>query len=284
MKIRRAVITAAGLGTRLLPLTKTQPKEMLPVVDKPVLHWVLQEIVEAGIDEVLIISRRSKYSLEDYLDYSDYHDMKNPQLFQLKELIDNVSIFYIRQYEQRGLGDAVLRAEKFVGNEPFVLLLGDTITIPSCTKQLLQVNEMFKSKGMIAVENVPLEYVSRYGIVRGIPVADTNDIYKITCIVEKPSPQEAPSTIAVIGRYILHPEIFAYIRKTPPGKNGELQLTDAIALMIKDGFPFYAYIYKGKRYDIGEKLDWLKANVELGIEDPRIGKEFKEFLLKFLGR
>ena len=267
MKIRKAVIPAAGLGKRMMPLTRAQPKEMLPVVHKPVIHYVVEEAYQAGIRNILIITGKHKRAIEDYFD-KPIVDSKDPWSLELEKILDEVNIYFTRQREQRGLADALRYAEGFIDNEPFALLLGDNITLPPCTKILV---ELFKrvNGGLIAVEKVEKERINKHGIVdiKEELFLDNYKIFKLKDVVEKPSPEKAPSNLAIIGRYILYPEIFEYIRNLKPGYCGELQLTDAIREMIRDGFEYYGVFYTGKRYDIGDKRDWLRANFELGSDE-----------------
>ncbi len=277
MKIRKAVIPAAGYGTRMLPITKAQPKEMVPVVHKPVIQYVVEEAYYSGIREILIITGKHKRVIEDHFDRTDV-PKKNEYIGELEKILEEINIFFVRQREQKGLGDAVRYAEAFVDDEPFALLLGDNITVPPCTKMLMNVFEKYKST-VIAVEKVPPERIPFHGIIKGVEIE--RGIYKIKDMIEKPKIEEAPSDIATLGRYILTPEIFDYLRKTKPGYGGEIQLTDALRDMCKD-IVVYAYLYSGKRYDIGNKLEWLKANVELALEDKELGKDFKVWLNQFL--
>ena len=267
--IRKAVIPAAGMGTRFLPATKAQPKEMLPVVDKPVIQYVVEEAIASGIKDILIITGKSKRAIEDHFDKSE---MKNSFLDEIDEMMTNVNILYTRQREPRGLGDAVYHARSFVGEDAFALLLGDTITIPGCTKELIKKYEEFKTS-IIAVEEVPTEKISSYGVIKGKEVE--GDIYLAEDLVEKPSPEEAPSNLGILGRYILTPAIFDAIEQTSPGKGNEIQLTDALRLK---GEKVYAYVYRGRRYDIGNKLDWIKSNIELFLRDKRFNNELENFL------
>ena len=267
--IRKAVIPAAGLGTRFLPATKAQPKEMLPVVDKPVIQYVVEEAIASGIKEILIITGKGKRAIEDHFGKSD---MENEFLDELDEMMSGVNLFYTRQREPRGLGDAVYHARSFVGEEAFALLLGDTITIPGCTEELIKKYEEFKT-AIIAVEEVPKEKLSSYGIIKGKEVE--GDIHLVEDLVEKPSPEEAPSNLGILGRYILTPAIFDAIKMTPPGKGNEIQLTDALRLVREK---IYAYVYRGRRYDIGNKLDWLKSNIELSLADERFKDALKNFM------
>jgi len=276
MKVRKAVIPAAGYGTRMLPITKAQPKEMVPVVHKPVIQYVVEEAYYSGIKEILIITGKHKRAIEDHFDRSDL-PKKDRYTEELDRILDEVNIFFVRQREQKGLGDAVRYAEAFVDDEPFALLLGDNITIPPCTKMLVDVFEKYRSP-IIAVEKVPLERVQFHGVIKGVEIE--KGIYKIEDMVEKPKAEEAPSNLAVLGRYILTPEVFDYLRDLKPGYGGEIQLTDALRLMCKDR-DIYGMLYTGKRYDIGNKLEWLKANVELALRDEELGEKFKNWLLDY---
>jgi UTP--glucose-1-phosphate uridylyltransferase len=267
--IRKAVIPAAGMGTRFLPATKAQPKEMLPVVDKPVIQYVVEEAIASGIKDILIITGKSKRAIEDHFDKSE---MKNSFLDEIDEMMTNVNLLYTRQREPRGLGDAVYHARSFVGEDAFALLLGDTITIPGCTKELIKKYDEFKTS-IIAVEEVPTEKISSYGIIKGKEVE--GDIYLAEDLVEKPSPEEAPSNLGILGRYILTPAIFDALEQTSQGEGDEIQLTDALRL---EGEKVYAYVYRGRRYDIGNKLDWIKSNIELFLSDNRFNNELEKFL------
>ncbi len=269
--IRKAVIPAAGLGTRFLPATKAQPKEMLPVVDKPVIQYVVEEAIASGIKDILIITGKGKRAIEDHFDKSEI-ELENAFLDEIDAMMNHVNLLYTRQREPRGLGDAVYYAKSFVGNDAFALLLGDTITIPECTKEIINKYEEYKTS-IIAVEEVPEEKISSYGIIKGKEVE--GDTYLVEDLVEKPSPEEAPSNLGILGRYILTPAIFDAIERTPPGKGNEIQLTDALRLSKERK---YAYVYKGRRYDIGNKLDWIKSNIELSLADERFNNELENFL------
>ena len=273
--IRKAVIPAAGLGTRFLPATKAQPKEMLPVVDKPVIQYVVEEAIASGIKDILIITGKGKRAIEDHFGKSE---MKNEFLDEIDEMMNGVNLLYTRQREPRGLGDAVYHAKSFVGEEAFALLLGDTITIPECTKELIKKYEDFKTP-IIAVEEVPREKISSYGIIKGKEVG--GDIHLIEDLVEKPSQEEAPSNLGILGRYILTPAIFEAIERTSPGKGNEIQLTDALRNLEKE--KIYAYVYKGRRYDIGNKFDWIKSNIELFLADERFKSALENFLDSMIG-
>lgn len=259
----KAVIPAAGLGTRFGAATKAQPKEMLVAYDKPVIQYVVEEVVKSGIDDIIIISGRKKRSIEDHFDKDVELEMilknngKEKELKQIQEISEMAKIVYVRQKEQKGLGDAVYYAKSFIGNEPFSLLLGDTITIPSCTKQLLDAFYEHKSS-VIAVEKVPREQVSKYGIV------EIDSDYKIKGLVEKPKPESAPSDLAILGRYILTPEVFDCIKKTKAGYGGEIQLTDALQLLLKKQ-DIYALEYVGRRHDIGNIDDLVKTSIEFAL-------------------
>jgi UTP--glucose-1-phosphate uridylyltransferase len=269
--ITKAIIPAAGLGTRFLPATKAQPKEMLPVVDKPVIQYVVEEAIASEIEDILIITGKGKRAIEDHFDKSEI-ELENAFLDKIDAMMDHVNLFYTRQREPRGLGDAVYYAKSFVGNDAFALLLGDTITIPECTKELIKRYEEYRTS-IIAVEEVPKEKISSYGVIKGKEVE--GDIHLVEDLVEKPLPEEAPSNLGIIGRYILTPAIFDAIERTPPGKGNEIQLTDALRLVREKR---YGYVYRGRRYDIGNKLDWLKSNIELSLADER----FKDALESFL--
>ncbi|RLI73175.1 UTP--glucose-1-phosphate uridylyltransferase [Archaeoglobales archaeon] len=273
MKVKKAVIPAAGYGTRMLPITKAQPKEMVPVVHKPVIQYVVEEAYNSGIRDVLIITGKGKRAIEDHFDRSDV-PKPNHYVTELDKILEEVDIFFVRQKEQKGLGDAVRYAKSFIDDEPFALLLGDTITFPPCTKELIQVYRRYKTS-IVAVEEVPVEKVSLYGIVACREVEGS--VYLIEDLIEKPSVDEAPSNLAILGRYVLTPEIFECIKETKPGKGNEIQLTDAMRILnVRERM--YAYLFKGKRYDIGNKLDWLKANIELAIDDEEIGDTIREFI------
>ena len=273
MKVRKAVIPAAGYGTRMLPITKAQPKEMVPVVHKPVIQYVVEEAYYSGIKEILIITGKQKRAIEDHFDRSDL-PKKDKYMEELDRILEEVNIFSVRQREQKGLGDALRYAEAFVEDGPFALLLGDTITIPPCTRELIEIYRQYKTS-VIAVEEVPKEKVSLYGIVACKHIEGS--VYLIEDLVEKPNIEEAPSNLAILGRYILTPEIFECIKETKPGKGGEIQLTDAMRL-LNEKEKMYAYLFKGRRYDIGNKIDWLKANIELALKDEELSEEIRGYI------
>lgn len=281
-KIRKAVIPAAGMGTRFLPITRAQPKEMLPVVDKPVIQYVVEEAISSGIEDILIITGREKRAIEDHFDLSCDLERRLRQkgaeaLFdQNRRISSMVDIYYIRQKEQRGLGDAILHAEQHCKGEPFALLLGDTITVPfkgakTCTSQMMDAFNKYR-KTVIAVERVPQDKVGDYGIIDGLPI-DTG-VYEIKDIVEKPSPNNAPSDIGAIGRYILTQDIFETLRDIKPGYGNEIQLTDALRQL--NGL--LGLVTNCKRYDIGDKLGWMKSNMEMAMGREEFADELRAFM------
>ena len=272
-KIKKAVIPAAGLGTRFLPITKSMPKEMLPVVHKPVIQYVIEEAYHSGITDILIITGKGKRSLEDYFDKNNQIE-NNKFLDELDQILRELNIFFIRQKEVKGLGDAIRYAESFVADDPFAVMLGDTITIPPCIHELMVVHKKYHAP-IIAVEHVPREMVDHYGIISGTEL-ENND-FLIEHLVEKPSPESAPSDLAILGSYILTPAIFDAIRQTSPGRNDEIQLTDALNILNREQ-KMYAHLFSGRRYDIGNKPDWIKANIELGMQDKELGKDITAFI------
>src|ERR1700726_1188298 len=286
-RVRKAVLPAAGLGTRFLPATKAQPKEMLPVVDKPLIQYVVEEFEASGIENIIIVTGRGKNAIEDNFDFSPELEsfLESKGKSDLAELVHNignmVNFGYTRQKEPLGLGHAVLVARELVGNEPFAVLLGDVI-IPGArpaTRQLVEVYEA-TGKGAISVEEVPRERTGLYGIVAVEPAEDSRwgkRLMKIRDLVEKPSPAEAPSNLAVTGRYLLPPEVFDCLERTKPGRGGEIQLTDALRLLAQE-IGLLAYVYEGKSYDAGDKLGFLKAAVEIGLENEEFGQDFREYL------
>lgn len=277
----KAIIPAAGFGTRLLPATKSQPKEMLIVYDKPVIQHVVEEVVSSGIGDILIITGRGKRAIEDHFDNNPEIEMvlrnsgKEKELKQIQEISDLATIHYIRQKEQKGLGDAVSYAKTFAGGEPFALLLGDTITVPSCTTQLLEAFNKYKNS-VVAVEKVPKEKISRYGIV------DADADCRIRSLVEKPRPENAPSNLAILGRYVFTPEIFDCIKETAPGYGGEIQLTDAMKLLLKKQ-NIHILEYMGKRYDIGNTIDLLKGSLDFALKSEK-GNELIEHIKQILNQ
>ena len=280
--IKKAVIPAAGFGTRFLPATKAQPKEMLPIIDTPTIQYVVQEAVDSGIEDILIISGKGKRAIEDHFDRnweleSLLSEKKNKKYFnEVQHIGDMASIHFIRQKEMNGLGDAIRYARHHVGNEPFAVLLGDSIidTVIPVTQQLIDIYEQYK-QSVVAVEEVPHDKVSQYGIVGGKKVS--NRLWQIEQMVEKPDPDKSPSNLAFAARYILTPAIFDALDATKPGKNNEIQLTDAMSILMQRE-AIYATITQGKRYDIGNKMDYLKTIVHYGIKRKEFSDEFKEYL------
>jgi UTP--glucose-1-phosphate uridylyltransferase len=288
VKVRKAVIPAAGLGTRFLPATKAQPKEMLPVVDKPAIQYVVEEAVRAGIRDILIVTGRGKRTLEDHFDRSaeleHYLETsgKHDELKKVREVSEMASIHYIRQRDPAGLGDAVAHAEHHAGGEPFAVLLGDDIVAASdpLLERMISVYERY-GRSVIAVQEVRREDIHLYGAIKPEFVED--DLARVIDIVEKPKPEDAPSNLAAIGRYVLTPEIFDAIRQTPPDAGGEVQLTDALALLAREQ-AVYAFRFEGGRYDIGKKLDYLRATVELAVDRDDLGPGFRAFLADLVQR
>lgn len=281
--IRKAIIPAAGLGTRFLPATKAQPKEMLTIVDKPTIQYIIEECVASGIEEILIITGRNKKSIEDHFDRSIELEMeleksgKEELLKMVREISDMINIHYIRQKEPRGLGHAINCAKTFVGDEPFAVLLGDDIVYnpeKPCLKQLIDCYNEYDSS-ILGVQTVAKEAVSKYGIVSGVNVKDR--VYKVDGLVEKPSVEEAPTNVAILGRYIITPRIFDILDETKPGKGNEIQLTDALLELLKDE-EMYAYDFEGKRYDAGDKLGFLEATVEYALRRPDLKEGFMDYL------
>ena len=288
MKLRKAVIPAAGLGTRFLPATKAQPKEMLPIVDKPAIQYVVEEAVRAGLTEILIVTGRGKRSIEDHFDRSlelehfleekgKFDDLK-----QVREISDMAEIHYIRQKDPLGLGHAVSVAEAFVGGEPFAVLLGDDIMADHhpLLSEMLDVHERY-GRSVLAVTEVSREEVSLYGVVESEFLEER--LARVRSVVEKPEPDEAPSNLAAIGRYILTPEIFDCLRGIPPGRGGEIQLTDAITLLARQQ-AVYAWVFEGGRFDVGKKLDYLKATIELAIDREDLGEDLRAYLADLVQR
>ncbi len=284
--IKKAVIPAAGFGTRFLPATKAQPKEMLPIIDRPTIQYVVQEAVDSGIEDILIITGKGKRAIEDHFD-RNYEletrlEEKEDQLLldEMRRLSDMANLHYVRQRELNGLGDAIRYARHHVGNEPFAVLLGDTImdSVIPVTQQLIDTYAQYGGS-VIAVEEVPHDKVNRYGIVGGRAISDR--IYAIDTLVEKPNVADAPSNLAIAGRYILTPDIFAMLEQTPAGKNSEIQLTDAMLLLLRRE-NLYAHRIEGKRHDIGNKLDFLKTTVEFALKRPEFADEFRAFLEEIL--
>ncbi|MGQ9477402.1 MAG: UTP--glucose-1-phosphate uridylyltransferase GalU [Candidatus Bipolaricaulia bacterium] len=282
MKVRKAVIPAAGLGTRFLPATKAMPKEMLPLVDKPAIQYVVEEAVASGIETILIITGRGKRAIEDHFDYSPELEayLQERGDHHLAEIIRKIPamahIHYLRQKEPKGLGHAVLCAARFVGDEPFAVLLGDDLieSDPPCLKQMLDIQERLGGS-IVAVREVVEAEVRRYGIIKGQKVDER--LYRVEDLVEKPRPSEAPSRLAVIGRYILSPAIFGILSETPPGVGGEVQLTDGLRRLCRIE-PMHAYLFEGERYDIGDKLGYLKAIIEMALRHEDVKDELSRYI------
>ncbi len=285
-KIRKAVVPVAGFGTRLLPATKAQPKEMLPIVDMPGVQYVVEEAVNSGIENLLLVTGRNKRAIEDYFDYTVEleRELKNKGKTDLLNVVRNVSemasIYYVRQKIAKGLGDAIYHAKGFISDEPFGVLLADDI-IDSNVPVLEQMIDVFSDHPgiILAVMEVPIKDTKLYGIIEGKKI--TERLYEVYDMVEKPEPMEAPSNIAIVGRYILTPSIFNSLESTPPGKNGEVQITDAIKnLLVKE--KIYAYKFEGERFDVGDKLGYLKANIAFALKRKGLGDELKKYLKRIL--
>jgi UTP--glucose-1-phosphate uridylyltransferase len=284
MKVRKAIIPAAGLGTRFLPATKAQPKEMLPIVDKPTLQYIIEEAVASGIEEILIITGRNKKSIEDHFDKSIELELeleikgKYALLEEVRKISDMVNIHYIRQKEPKGLGHAIHCAKIFIGNEPFAVLLGDDIVYSEkpCLKQMIEAYDEYKTS-ILGVQEVPLEDVNKYGIVDGKHIE--GNMYRVKGLVEKPTMKDTPSNIAILGRYIINPEIFGILEHTQPGKDGEIQLTDALKVLAQQE-AMYAYNFEGRRYDVGDKQGYLEATIEFALRRPDLRADFLKYLIK----
>lgn len=287
-KIRKAVIPAAGFGTRFLPETKAMPKEMLPIVDKPTIQYIVEEIRASGIEQILIISGHAKRAIEDHFDSSpelEQHLYESGKMDLLREVrkVASVKIHYTRQQYMRGLGDAILCAKDFIDGEPFGVILGDDVVYNANGEPALrQLMDQYEKTGgtVIGCQVVRPEMVSSYGIVDGKPTDDPN-LLKVKDMIEKPSMEEAPSRFAALGRYVITPNVFEVLEQTKPGKGGEIQLTDALRVMARNG-SVYAYNFTGKRYDTGNKLGYLKATVEFALRRPDLGPQFREYLKKLL--
>lgn len=285
MKVRKAVIPAAGFGTRFLPIAKSMPKEMLPIVDTPTIQYVVEEAVAAGITDILMVIGKSKRAIEEHfyrnheLEYELRSQGKEEMLAEVEHISELANIHFIWQKELNGLGDAVRYARSFTGHEPFALLLGDTLIATDggarpVTSQMLEVFDRFQSP-VVALEAVPHEKVSRYGIVGGVEIEP--GWLRLDQLVEKPRPEDAPSNLAIAGRYVFTEEIYAHIDRTRPGKNNEIQLTDAMAGMLRER-AMYGLRFEGKRHDIGNKLDFIKTNIEFGLKRADIGPDLAAFL------
>lgn len=282
MNVRKAIIPAAGLGTRFLPATKAQPKEMLPIVDKPTIQYIIEEAVEAGIQDIIVVTGRNKRSIEDHFDRSIELELelekgeKQEMLDMVRSISEMANIHYIRQKEPRGLGHAILAAQHFIGDEPFAVLLGDDVVISKqpCLGQMLDVFKEYQTS-ILGVQTVAHEVVDKYGIIAGKQVDER--VYKVNDMVEKPSVEEAPSNVAVLGRYIITPEIFRFLETQDVGKGGEIQLTDALKRLAKEQ-AMYAYDFKGHRYDVGSKVGFIQANIEFALRREELREEMEEYL------
>lgn len=282
MSVRKAVVLAAGYGTRLLPATKAQPKEALPLVDKPIIQYTVEEAAASGLEQVIIVTSSGKRAVEDHFDRSIELEQAllakgdHARLEEIRRISDLAHIVYVRQQEQRGIGDAVLTVREVVGREPFVLFFPDDVIVSevAVARQLIDV---FAAQGgpVLALEEVPHEEVESYGIVDGEAIGE--GVYRVRGLVEKPRPEEAPSNLAIVGRYVLTPEIFDVLAETPPGKGGEIQITDGLALLLRQQ-PMFGYRFQGRRYDTGRPLGLLKASLELALQRPDMGPELRRYL------
>ena len=286
MKVRKAVITAAGRGTRFLPITKAQPKEMLPLITKPLIQYSVEEAINSGIEQIIVITALGKQAIEDYFDRSlelEYFLERKGEtnlLKEMRELSSLVDICYIRQKEQLGLGHAILTTKDIVGKEPFAVLLPDDIidSKSPILKQMIEVYEQYKTN-IIAVERIASQDTVKYGTIEPKKISGTT--YQVLGLIEKPEPAQAPSNLGVVGRYILMPEIFNVLEVTPPGKNQEIQLTDALQVLLKQQ-AIYAHEFEGVRYDTGTPLGWLKATIAFALKQSNIGQELREYLRQLL--
>jgi UTP--glucose-1-phosphate uridylyltransferase len=282
MKIRKAIIPAAGLGTRFLPATKAQPKEMLPIVDKPTIQYIIEEAVASGIEQIIIVTGRNKRAIEDHFDrsieleYALEKSGKHEMLEAIRDISDLVDIHYIRQKEPKGLGHAIYCARNFIGNEPFAVLLGDDVVASEtpCLKQLINAFNEYQTT-ILGVQRVNKSEVDKYGIVDCKCIEDR--VYKVKQLIEKPSIEQAPSDVAILGRYIITPQIFEFLENAKAGAKGEIQLTDSL-MELSSIQAMYAYEFEGKRYDVGNKLGFLQATVEMALSRQDIGEEFRNYL------
>ncbi|OGO50719.1 MAG: UTP--glucose-1-phosphate uridylyltransferase [Chloroflexi bacterium RBG_16_68_14] len=282
MSVRKAVILAAGYGTRMLPATKALPKETLPLVDKPVIQYTVEEAVASGLDLVIIVTSAGKRAVEDHFDRSFELEQallargEHERLAEIRRISELAHIAYVRQQEQRGIGDAILTARPLVGDEPFVLFFPDDVFVSDVpvARQLIDAFEAYGGP-MLTMLEVPPEEVASYGIAEADPVGER--VYRVRSLVEKPKPEEAPSNLAIVGRYVLTPAIFDVLAETPPGKGGEIQITDGLALLLRRQ-PVFAYRFQGRRYDTGRPLGLLKASVELALQRPDMGPELRRYL------
>jgi len=288
MKVRKAIIPAAGLGTRFLPATKAMPKEMLPIVDKPTIQYIVEEEIDSGIEDIMIVTGKGKRAIEDHFDHSFeleqnlFEKGKFDLLNEVQKSSQLVDIHYIRQKEPKGLGHAIWCARKFVGNEPFAVLLGDDIVQAEkpCLKQMIEQYERYNAS-ILGVQSVPKNEVSRYGIVDGNMIGDR--FYSVDSLIEKPSEEEATSNLAIMGRYILNPRIFDILSNQKPGAGGEIQLTDAIA-ELNHYEAVFAYDFQGTRYDVGEKMGFIQTTIEFALKREDLRKDLLDYLTSILDR
>ena len=282
--ISKAVIPVAGYGTRLLPVTKSQPKEMLPIVDKPAVQYVVREAIDSGVESILFVTGRGKRAIEDYFDYAVELELENKGKFDLlqevRDIGEMIRIFYVRQKLQRGLGDAIYQAKRFINDAPFAVLLADDI-IDTTDPVLRQMIDLYRKRPgiILAVTRIPREEISQWGVIQGMEVGEGT--FEVEDLIEKPDPDEAPSDLAIVGRYILTPSIFEAIDKVSPGKGGEIQLTDSIRSLLNKE-KIYAYEFQGTYYGVGDKVGFLKANVAFALKRKDIGEELKGFLKQII--
>lgn len=285
MKIKKAIIPAAGFGTRFLPATKAQPKEMIPVVDKPTLQYIIEEAIHAGIEEILIVTNRNKHAIEDHFDRSIELELllersgKTELLKEIRDISELVRIHYVRQMEAKGLGHAILCGKAFIGNEPFAVLLGDDIVDSSqpCIGQLMDAYGEYQGS-ILGVQEVPDSETGKYGIVDGTSL--NANTYSVRTLVEKPGVGEAPSNVAILGRYIISPQIFEILENTKPGKGGEIQLTDALNQLAQQDKVF-ARIFEGRRYDVGDKMGYLEATIDFALKRPELRDPLLAYMKRF---
>lgn len=288
MTVKKAIIPAAGLGTRFLPATKAQPKEMLPIVDTPTIQYIIEEAVASGIEDILIVTGRGKRAIEDHFDKSlELEEAleakgKTEQLEQIRRISEMVDIHYIRQKEPKGLGHAIWCARKFIGNDPFAVMLGDDIVVSEkpCLKQLIDEFDR-KQSSIIGVQEVSMEDVSKYGVIDPVESSKDLNLYKINDLVEKPKMEEAPSSLAIMGRYVLTPEVLKILEHIEPGAGNEIQLTDALRELNKVE-DMYGYLFKGRRYDIGDKYGFLQATVEFALQRDDLKVPLKKWLKEII--
>lgn len=282
MKIKKAIIPAAGFGTRFLPATKAQPKEMIPVVDKPTLQYIIEEAIKAGIEEILIVTNRNKHAIEDHFDRSIELELllersgKTELLKEIRDISELVRIHYVRQMEAKGLGHAILCGKAFIGNEPFAVLLGDDLVDADqpCIGQLMDAYDDYPGT-ILGVQAVPDSETGKYGIVDGESLNENT--FSVRALIEKPSPGEAPSNVAILGRYIISPKVFDILENTAPGKGGEIQLTDALNQLAQED-KVYARIFEGRRYDVGDKMGYLEATIDFALKRDELRQPLLDYM------